>query len=88
MSKQNKTVNSDEVPTLNDTGLVFEEQRVNTPTFVVTRGGCRVSDREYNSSDDYWAVGERDFWKRVVDKYPDGTRVEIVQFDKKKHRIW
>lgn len=88
MSKQNKTVNSDEVPTPNNTDFVFEEQNVNTPTFVVTRGGCRVSDREYNSSGDTRAVGEKDFWQRVVDRYPDGTRVEIVRFDKKKHRIY
>lgn len=88
MSKQNKTVNSDEVPTLNNIEIVLEEQKVNTPTFVVTRGGCRVSDREYNSPNDLWAVEEKDFWQRVVNKYPDGTKIEIVQFDKKKHRIW
>ncbi len=89
MSKnKNKKVNQETVPTPDETVVVFEEQRVNPSTFVVTRGGCRVSDREYNSSNDSYAVGERDFWQRVVDKYPDGTKVEIVQFDKKKHRIW
>jgi len=89
MSKnKNKTVTSDEVPNPTDTNVVTEEQNVNTPKFVVTRGGFRVSDREYDSSNDVAAISERDFWLRVIGSHPDGTKVEIVQFDKKKHRIW
>ncbi len=87
-TRQNKRNQSDDVPNPSETEVVMEEQKVNTPTFVVTRGGCRVSEREYNSPDDPWAVNEKDFWLRVVSRYPDGTKVEIVPFDKKKHRIW
>ena len=87
-TKQNKTVSQEEVPTPVDTNVVIEEQNVVTPTFVITRGGLRVSDVEYISNSDPLAVAEKNFWQRVVKKYPDGTRVEIVPFDKKKHRIW
>jgi hypothetical protein len=90
MSKlKNKKVKQDEVPTSAETEVVSEEQKANTtPTFVVIRGGCRVSDREYKSPEDPFAVDEKDFWQKVVNRYPDGTKVEIVPFDKKKHRIW
>jgi hypothetical protein len=89
MSKnKNKMVTSDEVPNPTDTNVVTEEQSVNTPKFVVTRGGFRVSDREYDSPNDAAAISERDFWIRVIGNHPDGTKVEVVPFDKKKHRIW
>jgi hypothetical protein len=87
-TKQNKTTQQEDVLTLDDVNVVIEEQKVNTPTFVVTRGGIRVSDVEYESADDPFAVAEKGFWQRVVKKYPDGTKVEIVPFDKKKHRVW
>lgn len=83
-----KSNKQDVVLNLAETNGVSEEQKVITPTFVVTRGGLRVSDIEYQTEDDLSAINEVNFWKRVVSKYPDGTRVEIVQFDKKKHRIW
>lgn len=78
----------DVVLNLAEANVVFEEQKVVTPTFVVTRGGLRVSDVEYNSPEDEKALAEAKFWKSIVTKFPDGTRVEIVQFDKKKHRVW
>ena len=87
--KQNKMVLQEEVPTLDETNVVIEEQNVETtPTFVVTRAGLRVSDVEYTSENDPSAISERDFWKRVATKSKDGTKVEIVPFDKKKHRVW
>lgn len=88
-TKQNKGIRQNEVPTSVDLNNVSEEQRVEfTPNFVVTRGGVRVSDFDYSSANDPKAVEEKNFWQRVVSKFPDGTRVEIVPFDKKKHRIW
>jgi hypothetical protein len=87
-AKQNEMVQQEEVLTLDETNVVTEEQKVNTPTFVVTRGGLRVSDIEYLSETDPLAVTEKNFWQRVIKKYPDGTKMEIVQFDKKKHRVW
>ena len=56
--------------------------------YVVVRDGLRVSDKEYSSPTDPEAISEKLFWKKVVDRYPDGTKVSIVPFDKKKHRVW
>ena len=58
------------------------------PRYVVIRGGLRVSDKDYPKPDEPRAISERDFWKRVVERWPDGTKVEIVLYDKKKHRVW
>jgi hypothetical protein len=55
---------------------------------VVIRGGLRVSDNDYPSQSDSRAIAEMNFWRKVVSRWPDGTKVEIVQYDKKKHRIW
>lgn len=88
-NKQNKRAKTDEVPNPTEGDVVAEGQRVETvSTFVVTRGGCRVSENEYDSAEAPKAIEEKNFWQRIVSKYPDGTRVEIVPFDKKKHRIW
>lgn len=88
-NKPNKRAKSDYVPNPNEASAVTGEQRVEIiPTFVVTRGDCRVSESEYDSVEAPKAIEERNFWQRIVDKYPDGTKVEIVPFDKKKHRIW
>jgi len=59
-----------------------------TTRYVVIRGGLRVSDKDYTSTTEPRAIAEKEFWQRVVTKWPDGTKVEIVQYDKKKHRIW
>ena len=88
-NKTNKKATQDEVPTPDEANVVSEEQKlVNVPTYVVTRGGLRVSDQEYLTPDFPSAVAEKDFWQKIVNKYPDGTKIEIVPFDKKKHRIW
>ena len=58
------------------------------PRYVVVRDGLRVSDKEYAEQGDPRAITEMNFWRRVVNRWPDGTKVEIVQYDKKKHRIW
>ena len=88
--KQSKTVEVEAVPTPNTTAKVeVAEQTFDiNQTYVVTRDNLRVSDVDYISPDYPAAIAERDFWQRVVNRYPDGTRVEIVPFDKKKHRIW
>ncbi len=56
--------------------------------FVVTRGGFRVSDNEYGTADCPQAIQERDFWQKVANDSNDDTKVEIVEYDNKKHRIW
>ena len=88
VKKTSRKSKQDVVLNLAETDTVTGEQKVATPTFVVTRGGLRVSDVEYNSPEDQKALAEASFWKSVISKYPDGTRVEIVQYDKKKHRVY
>lgn len=56
--------------------------------YVVVRDNKRVSDKEYDSVDDPAAISERDFWKRVITRWPDGTKVMIVKYDNKLHRTW
>lgn len=92
MTKQNKNVkNSDAVPTLKS-NVESGEQDWNPSDsavkYVVVRDGFRVSDREYNTQNDPNAVAETSFWQKIVRQYPDGTKVGVVQYDKKKHRIW
>ena len=89
--KRTKKVKTDKVPNPPAPSTKEGEQTATwTPgeRFVVVRSGLRVSDKDYPKADDSRAIAERDFWQRVVTRHPDGTRVEIVVFDKKKHRIW
>ena len=98
--KRMKQAHSDEVPILDVPIVEIGEQNNNNqiemvwspgeslPRYVVVRGGLRVSDKDYPKPDEPRAIAEKEFWQKVVNKWPDGTRVEIVQYDKKKHRIW
>lgn len=56
--------------------------------FVVVREGHRVSDKEYESSTDPNCVAEITFWRSIANKHSYGERVEAVQYDAKKHRVW
>ena len=56
--------------------------------YIVVRGGLRVSEKEYSSNTDPHALSEMEFWQKIVNKWPDGSKVEIVEYDKKKHRVW
>lgn len=94
MPKKVKKDKTDSVPTSSDASVNKSEQPTewtpgeDAPRYVVVRNGIRVSDKDYSKADDERAVAERDFWQRVVARWPDGTKIEIVPFDKKKHRIW
>ena len=57
-------------------------------TYVVVRDGLRVSDREYETIDDPYAILEKDFWTLISNKHSYGEPVEIVLYESKKHRIW
>jgi hypothetical protein len=102
-NRKTKRTNPDEVPNLEvpiDV-LVEQQDRQETqpeplvwapgeslPRYVVVRDGLRVSDKDYPKADEPRAIAEKEFWQKVVTRWPDGTKVEIVQYDKKKHRIW
>lgn len=90
-NNKNTKVNSNEVPTSKQTSNQTAEQwnpGQEDVKYVVTRGGFRVSDQEYIDPNYPSAISEMEFWKRVIKRFPDGTRSEIIQYDKKKHRIW
>jgi len=96
--KQNKKEQPDDIPTLDVSSdvsgelvvaeIVLNPVESSSPRFVVVRDGLRVSDKEYSNVDEPKAIAEKDFWQKIVDRWPDGTKVEIVQYDKKKHRVW
>lgn len=44
--------------------------------YVVMRNGARVSDEEYASRDA--AKSEYDHWDRIISRWPDGSKLEIV----------
>ena len=53
--------------------------------FVVVRSGARVSELLYESKQD--AKIEFDHWSDIVHRWPDGTRIEIAEYDEKKHKV-
>ena len=53
--------------------------------YVVLRNGVRVSSTEYNSIEE--CDTELNFWKRVVERWPDGSVVEAV-VKENKHRVY
>lgn len=57
-------------------------------SYVVVRDGFRVEDREYETPDDPAAIDTKRFWTRVSQNYSWGERVDIVQYESKKHRVW
>jgi hypothetical protein len=91
MTKTKKAIDkkSDEVPTLISNPVVEQTWSPNEPVrYVVTRDGHRVSEREYVSEGDTSALSEWNFWNKISTEWSDGTKVLIVPFDKKEHRIW
>ena len=54
--------------------------------YVVVRNNQRVSDMEYDTS--YDASEELQHWVAIIKRWPDGSVVDIVEKDDKKHRIW
>lgn len=53
--------------------------------YVVTRSGLRVSELEYQTKEE--AQVEYDHWKGIVRRWPDGTKIEVVEFDDKRHKV-
>ncbi len=90
--KATKKTKVDAVPTPSpsqiESGELDWSPNQDVELYVVTRGGLRVSDNEYLTPDWPQAIQERDFWQRVVDRHPDGTKVKIEKYDKKKHRTY
>lgn len=86
MGKQNQFENKEAAPVSQQ---VVTENNENRPvTYVVTRDGNRVSDKEYSNPNDMFLITEKKFWTKVSTKHSYGEKVEIVAYDPKKHRIW
>jgi hypothetical protein len=54
--------------------------------YVVIRSGIRVSEREYDNVVD--ATEEVEHWQRILNQWPDGTKVTVEEYNDKKHRIY
>lgn len=72
----------------NSTTQPSVEQYQASPRYVVLRDGYRVSDREYFSIEDESALIEQAFWGRIAKFFSWGEKVEIVEYDSRKHRTW
>ena len=53
--------------------------------YVVTRSGLRVSELVYVNKND--AKTEFDHWSGIVKKWPDGTRIELVEYNEIRHKV-
>ena len=53
--------------------------------YVVTRSGLRVSELVYANKND--AKTEFDHWSGIVKKWPDGTKIELVEYSESKHKV-
>ena len=64
-----------------------KEKKMNVETstdrYVVMRNGSRVSDEEYASKEA--AQPEYDYWNRIVTRWPDGSKLEIINLNSKKN---
>ena len=65
-----------------------KQSLLRTISYVVVRDGYRVSEREYLEKDDPNALDEKEFWTKVSKHHSWGEKVEIVQYDPRKHRVW
>lgn len=45
--------------------------------YIVVRNGMRVSDLEYTNREE--AKSEYDHWNKVITRWPDGSKLEIVE---------
>lgn len=93
MAKEDKKVkisNNTNTPELNNNITIPPPVYNNSSNkrYVVVRSNFRVSDVEYNNPDDQSAISEMEFWKKIANQSKDGTLVQIVEYDEKKHRIW
>jgi hypothetical protein len=83
-----KAVKSEVVPVIETKRVDIDSDHKRAPSYVVVRDGFRVSDREYETQEDPYAVVEKAYWEKIANTHSHGEKVEIVQYDSKKHRIW
>ena len=54
--------------------------------YVVVRNNIRTSDTEYDSVDG--AADEMTHWNKILNRWPDGTSVRVVEKDNQLHRVY
>jgi len=86
MGKRNKSENSTATSEPQQTIDGITETK--SVRYVVVREGYRVSDREYDDPLDPLCVIEVQVWTKVAQNHSYGEKVEVVQYDSRKHRIW
>jgi len=59
----------------------IENTNESVDRFVVLRNGARVSDEEYSVKEA--AQPEYEHWNKVITRWPDGSKLEIVNLSKK-----
>jgi len=57
-------------------------ENTETIMYAVFRNGVRVSDSEYDSKLD--AQRELDYWTGIINRYPDGSKLEIRPLNQKR----
>jgi len=89
MGKRNHPENNESTPTsqqvITDNTEKVSERSI---SYVVVRGESRVSNREYSTPNDTYALEEQYFWKTLTERHSHNEPVKIVQYDSKKHRVW
>lgn len=53
--------------------------------YVVTRSGLRVSELVYTNKND--AKTEFDHWIGIIKRWPDGSKIELVEYNETKHKV-
>jgi hypothetical protein len=61
--------------------LVITEEKF----YVITRNGLRVSELVYVNKN--YAKTEFDLWNGIIKKWPDGTRIELVEYNETRHKV-
>ncbi len=54
-----------------------------TPLYAVFRSGVRVSDSVYDSK--FSAQREHDYWVNILRRWPDGTKMEIRELNRRRN---
>jgi hypothetical protein len=66
-----------------------QENNVGTTSkkkYVVTRSGVRVSEKDYDSIES--ASDEVEHWKKIISRWPDGTKIVVEEYNEKKHKVY
>lgn len=61
----------------NKNKMTNPSNKTNNSRYVVIRNDVRVSDLEYSTKEE--AKSEYDHWNKIIKRWPDGSKLEIVE---------